>query len=99
MFCLPQEYVQQHQLEVPIEVETRTLEELKQLLALLKDDASIRVDRVMLDNMTRLDASKPGEGPSTDYTKVAGLASCARTPASWVRAGGECTYQGVAGLD
>ena len=57
-----QEYVQAHRLEVPIEVETRTLQELAQLLALLRGDAGIRVDRVMLDNMARLDASKPGEG-------------------------------------
>ena len=56
-----QEYVRERRLEVPIEVETRTLEELGQLLALMRGDAGMRVDRVMLDNMTRLDASKPGE--------------------------------------
>ena len=45
---------------MPIEVETRTLEEVKQVLDLLQREPGMRVDRIMLDNMTRLDAAKPG---------------------------------------
>jgi nicotinate-nucleotide pyrophosphorylase (carboxylating) len=39
------QYLKRHHLHLPIVVEVRTLEELKQLL-----DSSIRADRVLLDN-------------------------------------------------
>jgi len=56
-----QEYIKQNGLDhIPIEVETRTLKEVQEVLDLTRADASLRVDRIMLDNMTRLDPSQPG---------------------------------------
>ena len=45
---------------VPIEVETRTLEEVQEVLSLMDHQQHEGVARLMLDNMTRLDSSKPG---------------------------------------
>lgn len=45
---------------IEIEVETRSLEEVRELLACIEGDAGGAVTRVMLDNMTPPDASKPG---------------------------------------
>ena len=46
---------------MPIEVETRDLGEVREVLALVDDDdAGVRVDRIMLDNMARRDPSAPG---------------------------------------
>ena len=45
---------------MPIEVETRSLQEVRDVLALLAQDRSIRVDRIMLDNMAKLDPLHPG---------------------------------------
>jgi hypothetical protein len=55
-----QAYSQEHGLDVPIEVETRSLEEVRQAKALCLERPRVRIDRVMLDNMARRDASKPG---------------------------------------
>ena len=43
-------YLDAHGLDVPVEVETRTLEEVDELLAVAEEG---RVDRVLLDNMAR----------------------------------------------
>jgi len=45
---------------IPIEVETRTLEEVKEVLHFLESDKHSLVKRLMLDNMTKLDPSAPG---------------------------------------
>jgi len=55
-----QEYTKQHGLDVPVEVE-RTLQEVLEVKELIQNDSSLRIDRVMLDNMTTLDKSKEGE--------------------------------------
>jgi nicotinate-nucleotide pyrophosphorylase len=52
--------MREHSLAVPIEVETRDLGEVREVLALLAADGAVRVDRIMLDNMARLDAGQPG---------------------------------------
>ena len=58
---LLQEYLARKQLTgVPIEVETRTLEEVQEVLSLMDHQQHEGVARLMLDNMTRLDSSKPG---------------------------------------
>lgn len=57
---LQQAYTREHGLRVPVEVETRDLGEVREVLALLGGDAGVRVDRIMLDNMARRDASAPG---------------------------------------
>lgn len=44
----------------PVEVETRTLEELQEVLALLDASPNTMVTRVMLDNMTKPDPSALG---------------------------------------
>ncbi|KAF5836838.1 quinolinate phoshoribosyltransferase [Dunaliella salina] len=46
--------------KMPVEVETRTLEEVEQCVHELASGRAPHVSRVMLDNMTRLDASCPG---------------------------------------
>ena len=77
-----QEYTAAHGLRVPIEVETRTLGEVQQVLALLRQDPGIRVDRIMLDNMTRLDASKPGvllvchAAPGPEHIRISRISAC-----------------------
>ena len=45
---------------IPIEVETRTLEEVKEVLQFLESDKHSLVKRLMLDNMTKLDPSALG---------------------------------------
>ncbi len=45
---------------IPIEVETQTLEEVKEVLHFLESDKHSLVKRLMLDNMTKLDSSAPG---------------------------------------
>lgn len=58
---MQQAYTREHKLGVPIEVETRDLGEVREVLALLGDGgAGVRVDRIMLDNMARRDPSAPG---------------------------------------
>ena len=49
---------------MPIEVEARDLGEVREVLQLMADDASVRVDRIMLDNMARLDPAAPSARPS-----------------------------------
>ena len=61
MYC--QEYTKKHRLQVPIEVETRTLQEVLEVKELIQNDSSLRIDRLMLDNMTTLDLSQEG-GPA-----------------------------------
>eukprot|EP00891_Asterochloris_glomerata_P008802 jgi/Astpho2/8802/Aster-05445 len=57
-----QEFLARKQLtSVPIEVETRTLEEVQEVLSLMDHQQHEGVARLMLDNMTRLDSSKPGQ--------------------------------------
>ena len=47
--------------DIPIEVETRTLEEVQEVLRLLQTDKQCMVTRVMLDNMTKQDPAAPGK--------------------------------------
>ncbi|KAK9919082.1 hypothetical protein WJX75_009257 [Coccomyxa subellipsoidea] len=53
------EYTRERGLQVPIEVEARTLQEVHEILAVLDADPGC-IDRIMLDNMTRLDPTLPG---------------------------------------
>ena len=55
-----QDFVRRKHKNIPIEVETRTLEEVKEVLQFLNTDKNTLVKRLMLDNMTKLDSSSPG---------------------------------------
>ena len=55
-----QEFVRRKHKNIPIEVETRTLDEVKEVLQFLETDRHSLVKRLMLDNMTKLDSSAPG---------------------------------------
>ncbi|KAA6425578.1 MAG: Nicotinate-nucleotide pyrophosphorylase [carboxylating] [Trebouxia sp. A1-2] len=55
-----QDFVRRKHKNIPIEVETRTLEEVKEVLQFLESDKHSLVKRLMLDNMTKLDSSAPG---------------------------------------
>ena len=46
--------------KLPVEVETGSLEDVQQVLDLRHQDPGLPIDRIMLDNMTQLDASAPG---------------------------------------
>ncbi len=58
--CCTQDWVRRKHKNIPIEVETRTLEEVKEVLQFLESDKHSLVKRLMLDNMTKLDSSAPG---------------------------------------
>lgn len=58
-YCL-QEFVRRKHKNIPIEVETRTLDEVQEVLQFLETDKHSLVKRLMLDNMTKLDPSAPG---------------------------------------
>ena len=45
-----QEYLDQENLDIPVEIETRTLEEVEEVLKVA--DVCPNLDRIMLDNMT-----------------------------------------------
>lgn len=55
-----QDFVRRKHKHIPIEVETRTLDEVRQVLQFLETDKHSLVKRLMLDNMTKLDPSAPG---------------------------------------
>lgn len=55
-----QEFVRRKHKNIPIEVETRTLDEVQEVLQFLETDKHSLVKRLMLDNMTKLDPSAPG---------------------------------------
>ena len=57
---LLQDFVRRKHKNIPIEVETRTLAEVKEVLQFLETDKHSLVKRLMLDNMTKLDSSAPG---------------------------------------
>ena len=48
-----QEYLATRGLDTPVEVETRTLEEVDEVVGLLESTNPPRISRVMLDNMAR----------------------------------------------
>ncbi|WIA22958.1 hypothetical protein OEZ86_009885 [Tetradesmus obliquus] len=86
-------YIQQHGLDqVQVEVETSSLEQVQQILDVIASGAAPHVTRVMLDNMTRRDASCPG-GVDVSLLKqaVAKIAGKVQTEAS-----GNVTLQSVA---
>lgn len=56
-----QDFVRRKHKHIPIEVETRTLDEVRQVLQFLETDKHSLVKRLMLDNMTKLDPSAPGD--------------------------------------
>ena len=63
LYCIMfvvQDWVRRKHKNIPIEVETRTLEEVKEVLQFLETDRHTLVKRLMLDNMTKLDPSAPG---------------------------------------
>ena len=53
--------MKQHALEIPIEVETRTLQEVLEVKELIQEHNNLRIDRVMLDNMTTLESFHEGD--------------------------------------
>lgn len=56
-----QDYLQAHGLTgLPVELETRTTEEVQQALACVREVPGCCVTRIMLDNMTSKDAHAPG---------------------------------------
>lgn len=69
-----QAYLQQHSLQgLPVELETRTLEEVNQALACLRDIPDCCVTRVMLDNMARKDTQAEGGVDVTLLKEAVGL--------------------------
>lgn len=58
--CDLQNYVRRKHQDIPIEVETQTLDEVKEVLDFLETDKHTLVRRLMLDNMTKVDASAAG---------------------------------------
>lgn len=56
-----QEYLKENNLDVPVEVETRSLEEVQELLDLKSKGKANHVTRIMLDNMAKRDADQPGK--------------------------------------
>lgn len=46
-------YMKEKEIQRPVEVETRTLEELQQVLDIIDNSEDKLIDRIMLDNMTR----------------------------------------------
>ena len=57
-----QAYFQKHNLDLPVEVETRTLQEVREAIGLLeRPDGGACIQRVMLDNMARADPTAEGE--------------------------------------
>ena len=59
-----QAYLDQRDLNIPVEVETRTIEEVREAIGLLQQAGRpARINRIMLDNMARPDASAPGDVP------------------------------------
>lgn len=55
------EYISKHGLQgTPVEVETRTLEEVDEIIEIISSGRSKVVTRIMLDNMAKSDSSKPG---------------------------------------
>ena len=55
-----QEFLKRKHKNIPIEVETRTLDEVKEVLEFLESDKHTLVKRLMLDNMVKRDSSAPG---------------------------------------
>ncbi|KAK9808404.1 hypothetical protein WJX73_001025 [Symbiochloris irregularis] len=56
-----QAYFKQHNLSLPVEVETRTLAEVREVIGLLEaSGGSSSIQRVMLDNMARADPAAEG---------------------------------------
>ena len=56
-----QDFVKRKHKNIPIEVETRTLDEVKEVLQFLESDKHSLVKRLMLDNMVKRDSSAPGK--------------------------------------
>ena len=55
-----QEYLATRGLDTPVEVETRTLEEVDEVVGLLDSTSPPRISRVMLDNMAHTPSASPG---------------------------------------
>ena len=72
-----QAYVRRKHQNIPIEVETRTLDEVREVLNFLQTDKHTLVKRLMLDNMTKLDPNAPGESNVRCHNTVCPVgASC-----------------------
>lgn len=63
-----QDFVRRKHKKIPIEVETRTLEEVKEVLQFLESDKNTLVKRLMLDNMTKLDSNAPGKSSNRGWS-------------------------------
>lgn len=59
--ALVQDYLQENNLNVPVEVETRSLEEVQELMDLQSSGKAKHVTRIMLDNMAVRDKRQPGK--------------------------------------
>lgn len=70
-----QAYVRRKHQNIPIEVETRTLDEVKEVLNFLQTDKHTLVKRLMLDNMTKLDSNAPGEPSSICAIRIQPVAA------------------------
>lgn len=55
-----QDYLAQKGMDVPMEVETRSLEEVRELMHLVDGGKAAKVTRIMLDNMAQLNPACPG---------------------------------------
>lgn len=58
---IPQENLRKHQKSVPVEIETRSLEEVRELIDLYDSGKAEKVTRIMLDNMAHLDPLQAGK--------------------------------------
>ena len=80
-----QEFMRSRGVRRPLEVETRTLGELHEVLALLDSvGGASMISRVMLDNMTRRDDAVPGERPASLWlaSSVCGCSGSGTLPRS-----------------
>lgn len=75
-------YMKEKGMQRPVEVETRTLEELQQVLDIIDNSEGKLIDRVMLDNMTRRvyrdDDNGGGDDASLSVLDVSTLAAAMR---------------------
>ena len=55
---------------MPFEVETRSLEEVQEIVALYDSGKASKVTRVMLDNMAHSDDSQPGRDSDSQFKVV-----------------------------
>ena len=75
-------YLEHKGIQVPVEVEVRTLEEVKEVLEVIEAGQGSCITRIMLDNMALSDPSKPGGVDISLLIQAMGLINTAVKAAS-----------------